>query len=201
MISISRISTHQPYWFCDAKTRRILQRYIHGCHGQWAWDCWSAADNVSQFNDDTQHATSLTSLINNLCLPGVPTSSPLKNLLFFQELQRYRHIIWYISYIITRKAGKFHYIIYRLAAVSPGRLTAVTSSMTASTIQDSANTVNVNSFWVDKTAQSPFNSCMYSVKLFLTLGTALLTGSVAKIVQYLLRCDLNSETAFGFGWR
>jgi len=79
--------------------------------------------------------------------------------------------------------GKFYLIIYRIdkiyAAFSRGNLAVFLRRyhmLHVSTIQDSANTVSVNTVWVDKTVQNVFHHPIHTDSCQTKLGTALLIG-------------------------
>ena len=68
--------------------------------------------------------------------------------------------------------------------------------------QDSANTVSLNTVWVEKNAQNVFRLPSSTfIKLFLKLGTALLNGPAEKLSHTFSSATFYSETAFGIRWR
>ena len=76
-------------------------------------------------------------------------------LLIFQELSK--DMTWnFIHYLSIQLLANVESLITlsteltKLAAFNHGKFVVETSSKTVSTIQDSASTVNVNTFWVEK---------------------------------------------------
>jgi len=105
----------------------------------------------------------------------------LKNFANFWRTIEKHDIKFYslVTQSIIHKSGKFHYITYSLQNwqnyISHGHLAVEMLSKIVSTIQDSANTVNLDTFWVQKNAQNVFRHLSRTlVKLFLKLRTALL---------------------------
>jgi len=67
--------------------------------------------------------------------------------------------------------------------------------------QESANTVSVNTFCVEKNAQNVFHLPSSTfIKLFLKLWTALLNGPVEKLSHTFSGATFYSETAFDIRW-